>query len=58
MCLLAPVEEELLDVQNWRLADGTYIAMFCMGDRDECYLVYFNEDKLLEWAGMFNTFGL
>ena len=58
MCLLAPVEEELLDVQNWRLADGTYIAMFCMGDRDECYLVYFNEEKLLEWAGMFNTFGL
>ena len=21
-------------------------------------LVYFNEEKLLEWAGMFNTFGL
>lgn len=58
MCLLAPVEVELLDIQNWRLADGTYIAMFCMGDREECNLVYFNEEKLLELAGMYNTYGL
>lgn len=58
MCLMEPHEEELLDVQNWRLDDGTYIAMGCIGDRKNFFLLYFAEEKLLEWAGMFNTSGL
>lgn len=44
------------NLTNWQLDDGTYIAQFNLDGEDS--IMYFNEARLLEVVGTYNTFGL
>ena len=44
---------------NWKLADGTYIAMYAWDESAEFpFLLYSNEDVVLQIGGIYNTAGL
>lgn len=52
-------EEDICQLSNWVLPDGTYIAQMTFEDVSPYqYILYFNEEALLEAAGIYNTSGL